>query len=142
MKAEWEARHIWSRGERPVSLAQSSSVVLWLPVTQWHMLSPDVWGQLWITWVRVGKCNGSLYHISEKSQSFCFDISSNKRATNFYYFVRKLFFVLIPNFYFGISNHTSIERNYTQISLDLPLFNTFKYSILTFNGLQIFHLWG
>lgn len=49
----------------------------------------------------------SLRYIYEKSQSFCFDIFSNKMATDFDYFIGQLFFVSIPSFRFGASKHLS-----------------------------------
>lgn len=48
----------------------------------------------------------SLRYIYEKSQSY-FDISGNKIATDFDYFLVQLFFASIPNFHVGASKHLS-----------------------------------
>lgn len=48
-----------------------------------------------------------LRYIYEKSQSFSFDISSNKMETDFDRFVGHLFFAWIPRFHFRASKHLS-----------------------------------
>lgn len=100
-----------------------------------HVAALDVLEKLREPWERVNKCNGSLHYISEKSHSLCFAVSSDKTETRFYFFVRKLFFVLIPNSPFNALN-LHLSQGTTQSKLDtsfVELLSNTKRHHLTFS---------
>lgn len=70
------------------------------------MVSLDVSDYLKEDLVRVKERNGPLHYISEKSNSSVWMFPGTKWELIFYFFVRKLSFILIPNSLFGTSKGT------------------------------------